>query len=242
MWARTMSRLAPIGYQAWAVDLIGFGESDQPGHGWYTLDRFTETLARFCDQMSIDRPALIGHSMGGAIALNLALARKARALVLAAPVINGALTFSLHLLLTSPAARRLYGWMREQTFFPALGGMRLAAAPMLIRDPARRRMHQDFRRTTVNAAVGSLRAVVTSNLADRIGAIDAPTLVVVGRRDKVVSPDQGRLAARRIRGSTLIMWPDAGHQLIDDYGDEFDTLVIEHLREKTSEVFRSSAV
>src|SRR3990172_12536173 len=51
MWARTMSRLALNGYRAWAVDLIGFGESDKPGDGWYTLDRFTGTLNAFCDQM-----------------------------------------------------------------------------------------------------------------------------------------------------------------------------------------------
>src|SRR3989304_2101710 len=59
MWARTMSRLALNGYRAWAVDLIGFGESDKPGDGWYTLDRFTDTLNAFCDQMGLLPPGLI---------------------------------------------------------------------------------------------------------------------------------------------------------------------------------------
>ncbi len=229
LWARTMSRLAQSGYQAWAVDLIGFGESDKPGNGWYTLRQFTATLAELCDRLDISRPALVGHSMGGAIALSLALQREARALALAAPVVNGELSLSLRLLLTSPMARRLFRWMRKQAFFSALGDMRLAAAPGLFRNPVRRRNHQDLRATTVNAAVGSLRAVAESNLEDRLPNLRVPTLVIVGERDLTVSPEQGKLAARLVLGSRLVSWPDAGHQLIDERGDEFDALLIDHL-------------
>jgi len=231
LWARTMSRLAQNGYQAWAVDLIGFGESDKPGDGWYTLGHFTHTLVELCDRLDIVRPALVGHSMGGTIALNLALQRETSALALAAPVVKGELSFSLHLLLTSPMARRLFSWMRQQAFFSMLGDMRLVATPGLFRDPVRRRNHQDLRATTVNAAVGSLRAVVGSNLEDRLPDLRVPTLVVVGERDLTVSPAQGRLAAQLIPGSRLVDWPDAGHQLIDERGDDFDLLVLNQLDE-----------
>jgi len=234
MWTRTMARLAQAGYQAVAVDLIGFGESDKPGDGWYTLDRFTATLAEFCNQLNLVRPALIGHSMGGAIAFNVALAREASAIIAVAPVVTGELSLSLHLLLTSPAARRLFRWMRQQSFFSGLGERNLIAAPMLFHDPLRRR-HEDFQRTTVNSAVGSLRAVVTSNLESRLPDIGAPTLVVVGGRDMTVSPNQGRLAAQRIPRSTLVVWPDAGHQVTDDRGDDFDALVLDHLRKANHE-------
>ncbi|HJW83223.1 MAG TPA: alpha/beta hydrolase, partial [Anaerolineae bacterium] len=135
----------------------------------------------------------------------------------------------------SPAARRLFRWMRRQAFFSALGQMNLVAAPGLFRDPARRRNHQDLQRVTVNSAVGSLRAVVTSNLDDRLSDIRVPTLVVVGERDVTVSPAQARLAAQRIPGSTLVAWPMAGHQLIDDCGDDFDARVVGHLREASME-------
>ena len=229
MWARTMSRLAQAGYQAWAVDLIGFGESDKPGNGWYTLERFTRTLTEFCARMEIVRPAVVGHSMGGTIALNMAAQQSVRALLGVAPVVNGELSLSLHLLLASPVARRLFGWMRRQSFFSTLGDMKLAATPSLFRDPVRRRNHQDLRATTVNAAVGSLRAVVTSNLQDHLPDIRVPALVLVGMRDMTVSPEQGRLAARLIPGARLVEWPSAGHSLIDDCGDEFDVLLLDHL-------------
>ncbi|HLF25808.1 MAG TPA: alpha/beta hydrolase [Anaerolineae bacterium] len=229
MWARSMSRLAQAGYQAWAVDLIGFGESDKPVDGWYTLERFTQVLAEFCDRMELVRPAVVGHSMGGTIALSLAAQRDVRALVVVAPVVNGELSFSLHLLLTSPVARRLFRWMRKQAFFSALGDKPLVAVPGLFRDPIRRRNHQDLRATTVNAAVGSLRTVVTSNLENHLTGIRAPTLVLVGGRDMAVWPAQGRLAAQLIPGARLVVWPDASHLLIDERGDDFDALLLDHL-------------
>lgn len=229
MWARSMSRLAQSGFQAWAVDLIGFGESDKPGNGWYTLDRFTQTLGDFCSQLAIDVRAVVGHSMGGTIALNMAAQGKVGSLIAAAPVVNGELSPSLHLLLTSSLARRLFAWMRKQSFFSMLGEMKLVATPELFRDPVRRRNHQDLRATTVNAAVGSLRTVVSSNLEDRLPGIRVPSLVVVGGRDVVVAPSQGRLAARLIPGSQFVEWPDAGHQLVDERGDTFDELMIAHV-------------
>lgn len=225
-----MSRLAKNGYHAYAVDLIGFGESDKPSNGWYTLGRFTQLLTAFCDRLELKRPALIGHSMGGTIALNLALAIETNALVVAAPVVNGELSFWLRLLLTSPAARRLFGWMRTQAFFSMLGDMKLAATPRLFRDPVRRRNHEDLRATTVNAAVGSLRAVAQSNLEEQLTRLCTPTLIVVGDRDLTVSSAQGKLAARLIPGAKLVCWPDAGHQFIDEQGEAFDTLVLDHLK------------
>jgi len=167
--------------------------------------------------------------MGGTIALNLAPTVESVALVVAAPVINGELSFSLHLLLTSPMARRMFSWMRKQAFFSMLGDMKLVATPGLFRDPVRRRNHQDLRATTVNAAVGSLRAVVSSNLEAHLTLLRAPTLIVVGERDTTVSAQQGWRAAQLIPGSKLVSWPESGHHLIDDRGDEFDALVLQHL-------------
>jgi pimeloyl-ACP methyl ester carboxylesterase len=224
-----MGRLAQAGYQAWAVDLIGFGQSDKPGDGWYSLDRYTRTLSVFFEQMGLDRPAVVGHSMGGTIALDLAVRRKTRALLAVAPVVNGALSYSLNLLLTSPIARWLFGWTRKRTFFSMLGEMKLVATPGLFRDPVRRRNHQDLRATTVNAAVGSLRTVVSSNLEQELPGIGAPTLILVGGRDAVVSPSQGKLAGRLIPQAQLVVWPDATHQLIDERGDDFDALMLDHL-------------
>jgi pimeloyl-ACP methyl ester carboxylesterase len=54
-----------------AVDLRGHGQSDQPQQA-YTIPGFADDLAWICHELALDRPVVIGHSMGGAIALELA--------------------------------------------------------------------------------------------------------------------------------------------------------------------------
>ena len=229
MWARSMIRLAQAGYRALAVDLIGFAASDKPGNDWYSLERFTRTLTDFSDRVGLDRPALVGHSMGGTIALDMATRRETRSLIAVSPIVNGELGLPLRRLWTSPLLRRLFETVRRRAIFSAAGNMRLVALPWLPRDFARKRMLQDLRTTTVNAAVGSLRAVVASNLQHRLPMIHAPTLVLAGGRDTTVPPTQARLAARSIPGARLVIWPAAGHQLVDERGDDFDALLIDHL-------------
>jgi len=51
-----------------SIDQRGFGESDKPAQA-YTIEGFADDLAFICGELGLKRPALVGHSMGGAIAL-----------------------------------------------------------------------------------------------------------------------------------------------------------------------------
>jgi pimeloyl-ACP methyl ester carboxylesterase len=53
------------------VDLRGHGESDKPEQD-YTMAAFADDLAWMCGQLNLEKPIVIGHSMGGVIAVNLA--------------------------------------------------------------------------------------------------------------------------------------------------------------------------
>ena len=218
MWARSMSRLAAAGYRATAIDLIGFGESDKPEDGWYTLGNFTRYVRSFAAQLGLTQPAIVGHSMGGTLALSLALEIDPSALVVAAPVVTGELGLSVHLLLTSPAARRLFGWMRQQGFFSAIGARRMPAAPGLMRDPVRRRNQEDLQKTTVNAVIGSLRTVVGSNLQDQLSLIDAPTLVMIADGD-VVRPEHAVEMFRLLPHAQLAVLPGTDHMTLVQRAD-----------------------
>ncbi len=57
-----------------AVDLRGHGQSDKPAQA-YTMPAFADDLAWLCRELGIERPVVIGHSMGGVIALTLAARR-----------------------------------------------------------------------------------------------------------------------------------------------------------------------
>src|SRR5690348_6876673 len=57
-----------------APDLPGFGRSDAPARD-YGIAAFADDIAWLCDELELQRPVLVGHSMGGAVALEVAAAR-----------------------------------------------------------------------------------------------------------------------------------------------------------------------
>src|SRR5687767_8021988 len=57
-----------------AVDLRGHGESDAP-HQEYTMSAFADDLAWLCRELRVEKPIVVGHSMGAVIALQLAAER-----------------------------------------------------------------------------------------------------------------------------------------------------------------------
>jgi pimeloyl-ACP methyl ester carboxylesterase len=54
-----------------ALDLRGCGESDRPADG-YTIPDFADDVARFCAHVDVHEPVVVGHSLGGMIAVELA--------------------------------------------------------------------------------------------------------------------------------------------------------------------------
>ncbi|GAB4195986.1 MAG: alpha/beta fold hydrolase [Roseiflexaceae bacterium] len=77
-WWRTAETLAQHGYHVYALDLPGHGQSDEAAD--YDIDRLGALVAEAIAQLGLERPHLIGHSWGGAMALALASAPEPPAL------------------------------------------------------------------------------------------------------------------------------------------------------------------
>ncbi len=69
-WRRQVAHFSRS-HRVIALDQRGHGESDKPDQD-YTIAGFVDDLARFIGDRGLDRPVIVGHSMGGAIAMNLA--------------------------------------------------------------------------------------------------------------------------------------------------------------------------
>ncbi|HZW03264.1 MAG TPA: alpha/beta hydrolase [Anaerolineaceae bacterium] len=202
-WARNVPALAQH-FQVFTLDLAGFGRSrGRP----FVLAETPALVARFCDEMGLDRVSLIGHSMGGYIAASLAARFPERIdrLVLVDAVlrpIEGGY---------SRAAWSLVQALRylPVDFLPVLAWDTLRAGPF-----------------TMGRAIPQ---VLQADLGDGLGRIRQPALVVWGEYDTLLPVRVGEAAQRSLPGSDLVVIPGAGHNPMWDRPAEFNRIVLERL-------------
>jgi pimeloyl-ACP methyl ester carboxylesterase len=187
--------------------------SDLPGNAQFALTAL--------DMADVQRAIVVGHSFGGAVAAWLAATHPERvsALVLAAPAANVASLYAVDRVLAAPLVGELLS-------AAALAGPALAFTlpPARRQIAARLALDEDYLRTAGRALRGprAWRAFVTEQralvqglpqLEPRLARIDAPTTIVIGRRDWVVPPASARRLATQIEGASLVFVEQAGHLL-----------------------------
>jgi len=224
MWGAAMAALAGR-FRCWAVDLAGFGDSDKPGEGWYALPNFTATVRQFAAMMGLERAHVVGHSMGGMIALDLAAAAPqfVNRLAVVNPVVTGHIRAPLPARLEQAPKVPLLELARYA--WPV--ALRYALRPPLSASASVRNLFSrgdDMFKPSPESAMGSIRAMVNYDCSPRLPAVQAPTLVVLGDHDPVVAPAEGRIAAACIPNARLVTL-SAGHQIADERPREFAELL-----------------
>ncbi|RYZ02955.1 MAG: alpha/beta hydrolase [Myxococcales bacterium] len=218
-------------------DLPGYGESEKPGLGRfaYDVDAFTSAVADLYAALSLGRASVVGHGLGGSIALTLA-ARHPE-LVSKLVVVDA---------LSESAEPWLYGRLAHlplagSLVFKQLLGRGLFGAyfrELFLGDPTaitNERLDNYYRLFNAPAARGSvlatLRATVdTRPVAAQTSRIQRPTLVLWGRRDRLVPPSVGQRLAREIRGARFELL-DSGHAPQEERPRELADAVRRFLRE-----------
>ncbi|MDX1993838.1 MAG: alpha/beta hydrolase [bacterium] len=224
MWGPTMQALAGQ-FRLWAVDLAGSGAS-QPYEGVSGINRHVEALAAFCERHQIKPLAVVGHSMGGMVALKLAAMYPdlMQGLVLVCPCITGRYGF--------PGMSRFFRtrWTtpltaRSQLLWRiAKHELVVQAATHLLFHPNRPLLMQivrDFQRADWRSGVHDLHSMARENVLEAARQIRIPTLVIVGGRDRTVPPDEGRAAAFAIPKARLVEFPTCAHRLPDERPEAF---------------------
>ncbi len=208
-------------YRTIAVDLPGHGDSSKPDWSWYSIPRYAGLVADLMGVMGLESARLVGHSMGGTIALEAARSFPGAfaCLVVVNPVVTGRV-YSKSVALPEewmPSAVRL-----SRRVWPTATRLLTRPPGKLRRQPPDhvRRNTEDLGRTTADSFLGSMRAVLSWDLTDRLSEIRTPTLVLVGESDRVVAPSEGELAAGRVPGARLERLR-AGHHPNDEDPQSF---------------------
>lgn len=227
IWAPVLERWPEDGPRLLAVDLRGTGWSSKPRDG-YTLEAYAADVIGVIDALGLRDLVLVGHSMGGTIAMKVAIARPQalRRLVLISPVPASGVPFK----------------DEELAFFRSLGGSREGAEQVLGMMMASRPSQAAFDRAVLGMAsvvpeafYGGFDAWRTADFAGRVGEISAPTVVFGGEVEQPLSPAVLQAAVvAPISGARFEALPGVSHYpqlectdaltghlraLIDDRGD-----------------------
>lgn len=208
-------------YRAIAWEMPGYaGSAPLP---LVTMAALASTLAGFIAALRLDRPALVGHGIGGMIVQRLLAeaADAARAIVLAQTsavpqAVNdwwrGRLDAGRSLAEIAPSAILALVGDAPDPAGVALARECLAAVP------------QSTFRDMVLAAKGF-------DMSEALGRIAAPTLVLAGRRDRITPPEEAERLADGIPGARLVVLEGAGHLAHAERPAAFNAAVEAFLRE-----------
>jgi pimeloyl-ACP methyl ester carboxylesterase len=222
-----------------APDLLGHGESATP-RGDYSLGAHASGVRDVLTALGHDRVTVIGHSLGGGIAMQFAyqFPERCERMVL---VSSGGLGREVHLLLRAAAlpgadwvlpvltSRELLGVGR------AVGGLlgRIRLAPSGDLQVLAHGFASLDNAGSRQAFLHTVRSVIEPG-GQRVSAHDRlalaallPTLVVWGERDSIIPAAHGEAAHQAMPGSRLELFPDAGHMPHNDDPERFARLLVE---------------
>lgn len=189
-----------------AVDLPGFAASgDKPAPE--SIAGFAAAVIELADQLKLPTFLLLGHSMGGMIAQQMALDHGARIerLVLYGTAASGDLpgrfeTFEESIARLSAIGIEAGGQKIAQSWF--VDGDQAPYYPMC---------WQAGQGLTTAAAITALRAIGRWSARERLHELRAPTLVIAGDRDRSTPPAEAYELWRRIEGAQLCIVPGCAH-------------------------------
>jgi pimeloyl-ACP methyl ester carboxylesterase len=229
IWADQWAKLGDV-YRVIAPDLRGFGGTPTPV-GVYEIDDMADDVAETIESLHIEGPVVVGGlSMGGYVALSLALRypTRVRALILCDTRAEAD---------APEAAVNRENTARDVESTGKIGTIVEAMIPRLFspltrerRPEAIERVHEIMLRSRPAAVAGALRGMARRpDRTEELSKIIAPSLIVVGEDDAITPPSAARVMHDRLPQSTLATIPNAGHLAPVENPAEVNRVILEFL-------------
>lgn len=239
-WANFSGNLATFGrsYRCLVPDLPGFGRS--PAAGKSPAADAATAVIEFLDAIGVERTAIIGNSLGGAVGAQIAATYPDRVSKLVSigglgiNLLSAAPAEGIKLLVAfmeEPTRERLVEWMHSMVYDPAiitdeLVDMRFAVA-------SRPEIHAAASRIYSRASLAFIQSSMNGRGAGArlswLPDIQAPTLLVWGRDDRVNTLDMALVPMRLIPRCELHVLYDCGHWAMIERRLEFESTVLAFL-------------
>lgn len=245
-WRHTLAPVAAAGYRVVAFDNRGFGFSGKPpgGEEAYSNAAYTRLVVALLDTLGIASAALVGHSMGGAIAVQVALEHPDR--------VRG-----LVLLGTAGLGVRWPGVLKVARR-PLIGAIATGLRSRWVTGRLLRSCYADPARVTEadvdqyyapvptsgvgRALRGALREFRFDALAGRLqrgealATLRTPTLIVWGAHDRWIPVSYGSRLASALPRAVFVVVPNAGHAVAEESPDDVNRLLLDFLKDGLSRI------
>ena len=218
-YSEMIPALAAAGHRAIAIDLPGYGLSDKPtDDAKYSTRALSDAVMSVANAMGVKRFTFVGHSMGGALGLDLATRgeRRLDRLVLINSVGLGRVLFHPLLKLSSP---RIVNRIAPKLLTRATVTLILRLAFSTRERPRKRDIDEYWAPTQFDEFAWACRACVHRVSWRRVSAtklrsLRIPVLVITGGRDRLVRGAAER--AKLIPGARVVSFREGGHIVLQD--------------------------
>ena len=217
-WSHNIEELSMY-YTVYAPDLPGYGAS-QPLAGNYFIPELAKFIDSFSNNLGIDRFHLVGHSLGGGVALNYALEfpHKIKKLVLVSSLCLGREIAFWVRLLSIPAFLRSLGILT----MALLKGIKWLVQTFM--EQVEFIMPLSPASVTIGGSITTIKEQ-TLVLANRLSEIVMPTLLVWGAKDPIVPVSHAYAAAQVIPHCQVKVFENRGHNVHRDEITQFSSVL-----------------
>jgi pimeloyl-ACP methyl ester carboxylesterase len=222
-WFPTMEVVSES-FRTYSFDFWGFGDSRRK-QTQESIQAYSDQVIRFLDALGIDRVTLVGHSMGGMVALKMALSypdRIQRVATVGAPIDGDSLSWLLKLtdrpVLADAFAR--FPWLRRRLFRFFLGETS---------DPHVSEVIDDSVKSSANTLRYAVSSMWRTDLRPELPRLRVPALIVHGGRDDIVNPNQADLFDH-VALAEVVMMPRSRHFPFLDEAELFNDVLMRFLK------------
>ena len=207
-------------YSVILYDHRGHGRSDNDLEGDYSVNVLSNDLHSLMQKLRLEKATIVGFSLGGMAAMMFALEHPDKLSKLV-----------------------LVGTTAKFPIYPSfiLGVLRYVLPyKMVARSICKQRFYKPSKKIVENSliramtvdsyvAYESLKEYTKSDFRDRVRKIKAPTLIIVGEKDKI-NLEASKYLNREIKGSELRIVPGSGHTVMVEKSEEFNQILEEFIR------------
>ena len=221
------AHLAARGYRALMPDAIGYGLSDKPADAEYTLDFFVDHALGMLDALGITRCALVGNSMGGAMAIRAALRAPERIaqLILMAP---GGLE-DREVYMSMRGIRRMLRCIYGPEGITRAGMAKVFELqlhdPTAISDA----IIDQRLEIALTQPINVFKTMRIPNQVDQLSQITCPVLGFWGMDDQFCPPSGAPKVAGQCPKAQVILLSRCGHWVMVEHPEVFNTAVVNFL-------------